>query len=75
MPVFNAEKSKIKMVILTKHKENNTVWYSPIKQNNRKSELVIASMLKRFKKSPLTAITNVIQFYENESLIYSQRLN
>ena len=65
MPVFDKEKSKIKMVILTKSKERNAVWWSPINQNKRKSELVIRSMLKRFERSKLYAITNVVQFYEN----------
>ncbi|MGH2667154.1 hypothetical protein [Flavobacterium sp.] len=69
MPVFDKEKSKIKMVILTKSKRQNTVWWSPINQNKRKSELVIRSMLKRFEKSKLIAITNVVQFYENNQLI------
>ena len=69
MPVFDKEQSKIKMVILTKTKERNTVWWSPINQNKRKSELVIRSMLKRLERSKLFAITNVVQFYENSVLI------
>jgi len=69
MPVFDNTKSKIKMVILTKSKERNAVWWSPINQNKRKSELVIRSMLKRLEKSKLFAITNVVQFYENNVLI------
>lgn len=69
MPVFDKEKSKIKMVILTKSKERNAVWWSPINQNKRKSELVIRSMLKRLEKSKLFVITNVVQFYENNVLI------
>ena len=69
MPVFDKEKSKIKMVILTKSKERNAVWWSPINQNKRNSELVIRSMLKRLEKSKLFVITNVVQFYENNVLI------
>ncbi len=69
MPVFDKEQSKIKMVILTKTKERNTVWWSPINQNKRKSELVIRSMLKRLERSKLFAITNVVQFYEKNLLI------
>jgi hypothetical protein len=74
MPVFAPEKSKIKMVILTKSKENNAVWWSPINQNKRKSELVVTSMLQRFEKNALAKITNVIQFYENGNLIATKRL-
>lgn len=67
--VFNKTQSKIKMVILTKGKEANVVWWSPLNQNKRKSGLVIRSMLRRFKRSKLAQITNVIQFYENNILI------
>ncbi len=74
MPVFTPETSKIKMVILTKSKEKNTVWWSPINQNKRKSESVVASMVRRFEKHALAKITNVIQFYENGNLIATKRL-
>lgn len=70
MPVFDKEQSKIKMVMLTKGKAENVVWFSPINQNKRKSELVIRSMLRRFKKNKeLFSHTNVIQWYENNVLI------
>lgn len=70
MPVFDKEQSKIKMVILTKGKAKNETWHSPIKQNKRKSELVIRSMLKRLKSNKeLFSKTNVVQFYENNQLI------
>lgn len=74
MPVFAPEKSKIKMVILTKTKEKNAVWWSPINQNKRNSESVIANMLRRFEKHTLAKITNVVQFYENGNLIATKRL-
>lgn len=66
---FKKEQSKIKMVILTKGKNQNKVWYSPTNQNKRRSELVMQSMLKRFTRSKLFAQTNVVQFYENNVLI------
>jgi hypothetical protein len=69
MEVFDKEKSKIKMVILTKGKHQNKVWFSPIKYNKRKSEIIIGKMLKSFEKSKYLAITNVVQFYENNVLI------
>ena len=74
MPVFIPQKSKIKMVILTRHKEKNTVWWSPLNQNKRRSEKIIESMLKRFKKTSLYQVTNVVQFYENGVLIHTQRI-
>ena len=75
MPVFDNTKSKIKMVILTQNKQSNAVWRSPINQNKRKSELVIRSMLRRFQKSKLFPITNVVQFYENNLLISQFKFN
>lgn len=73
MPVFDKEKSKIKMVILTSGNTPNKVWYSPINQNKRKSELVIRSMLKRVEKQAFFNQINVIQFYENNQIISSIR--
>ena len=75
MPVFDNTKSKIKMVILTQNKQSNAVWWSPINQNKRKSELVIRSMLRRLEKSKLFTITNVVQFYENNLLISQFKFN
>ncbi|CAN1568319.1 hypothetical protein MCETHM1_03032 [Flavobacteriaceae bacterium] len=74
MPVFAPEVSKIKMVILTKSKQDNAVWWSPINQNKRNSQRIIESMLRRFEKHALAKITNVIQFYENGSLIAEKKL-
>ncbi|WP_395077750.1 hypothetical protein [Flavobacterium sp.] len=74
MAVFEPEKSKIKMVILTKENAKNVVWYSPIKQNRRRSDLIIKSMLKRFKNHDLYWTTNVIQCYENNVLIFSEKI-
>lgn len=74
MPVFDKEKSKIKMVILTSGISKNVVWFSPLKHNKRKSELVIRSMLKRFRKSKLLAQTNVVQFYEDNRLIHQVKI-
>lgn len=65
MPVFETHKSKIKMVILTKPKLANKVWWSPIKHNRRPREFIVKSMLGRFKKSELFKNTQVVQFYEN----------
>ena len=74
MPVFTPEASKIKMVILTKSKQENAVWWSPINQNKRNSQRIIESMLRRFEQHALAKITNVIQFYENGNLIAEKKL-
>ena len=74
MPVFTPEASKIKMVILTKSKQENAVWWSPINQNKRNSQRIIESMLRRFEKHALAKNTNVIQFYENGNLIAEKKL-
>lgn len=67
MPVFEKEKSKIKMVILTKTKEKNQVWYSPVKQNRKPEKTIIEGMLRRFNNHKIFAITNVVQFYDTTS--------
>jgi hypothetical protein len=67
MALADPEKSKIKMVILTKPKEENKVWYSPVKQNKKPEKTIIEGMLRRFQNSSLFAITNVVQFYDMET--------
>lgn len=69
MPVFSKEQSKIKMVILTRGKEKNPVWYSAINQNKRKSESVIKSMLRRLENNKVINSVQCVQFYENGVLI------
>ena len=69
MPVFKKEKSKIKMVVLTKGRDDNVVWHSPINQNNRDNEAIVKGMLTRLKRKELFSRTNVVQFYENNLLI------
>ena len=69
MPVFKKEKSKIKMVILTKGRDDNVVWHSPINQNNRDEQDIIKSMLTRLKRKELFNRVNVVQFYTNNLLI------
>lgn len=75
MPVFDKHQSKIKMVILTKNGYENKVWYSPIYQNKRRSEVIIRAMRIRFaKQQSLLAVTQIIQFYENGIRIESYRI-
>lgn len=74
MAVFDKNQSKIKMVILTKHGHENKTWWSPINQNTRKSEFVIQGMLTRFKRHKTAAVTNMVQFFENEVKIYEHKM-
>ena len=69
MPVFKKEKSKIKMVILTKGRDDNLVWHSPINQNCRDYDAIIKSMITRLKRQELFKRVNVLQFYTNNLLI------
>jgi hypothetical protein len=69
MPVFDKEQSKIKMVILTKGRDDNLVWHSPINQNSRDEQDIIKSMLNRLKRKELFNRVNVVQFYTNNLLI------
>lgn len=74
MPVFDRERSKIKMVALTQHGFENVVWYSPINQNRRRSEVIIRAMLMRYRRFWAMTVTNVIQFYENGIKIDQYRI-
>lgn len=69
MNIGKKEKSKIKMVILTRNGFENHTIYSPVKQNSKPTKTIIEGMLRRFKEKPIIKYTNVIQFYENGSLI------
>ena len=69
MPVFKKEKSKIKMLVLTKGSDDNVVWHSPINQNSRDEQDIIKSMLNRLKRKELFNRVNVVQFYTNNLLI------
>ncbi len=74
MPISDPKVSKVKMSIMTKGKNKNLVWYSPIKQNRRRSELIVKDMIRRFMKTETAKITNVLLFYENEILIAKANL-
>lgn len=74
MPISDPKESKVKMSIMTKGKNKNLVWYSPIKQNRRRSELIVKDMIRRFMKTETAKITNVLLFYENEILIAKANL-
>lgn len=69
MPVFSKEKSKLRMVILTKGKEQNHTWYSPINQNGRNNEAIINSMLRRLQGQPFFKNVNCVQVYQERTLI------
>ncbi|WP_035677894.1 hypothetical protein [Flavobacterium limnosediminis] len=71
MPFYEKEKSKIRMVVLTGHKEENKVFYSPIQENRKPSMQIIGGMLGRLKDK--IGKYNVIQFYENNQLIHSTK--
>lgn len=63
------------MVMLTSSTENNRVWYSPIKENNKPNDYIITGMLRRFTGDKLLPlVTNKIQFYENGQLIAEVKL-
>lgn len=59
---------------MTKGGHKNLVWYSPIKQNKKRSELIVTGMMRRFMKTETAKITNVLLFYENETLIAKAKL-
>ncbi len=67
MPVFQQEKSKVKMVGLTGPKEKNIVWYSIINQNKKPVHVIISGMLRRFQENSGYNRCQVIQFYDTDT--------
>ena len=62
------------MVILTKHGIENEVWWSPIDQNKWPNDRIIEGMNRRFQKSYLFTLTNVIQFFEGDRMVDHYKL-
>lgn len=66
---YNKEQSRIAMRILTKGGYDNLVWYSFLNENHLQTSQIIQRMHKRFKKSSIYNVTNVLQFYQEGLLI------
>ena len=85
MPIFDKNKSKIKMVILLKNgNENlkettttgklvNPVWYSIISKDKKPEEHIIKKMLVRFFKSKYAQQAQMLIFYDNKTKIEIER--
>lgn len=67
MPIFCKNKSKIKMVILTKHGHENLTWYSILDKDNKPESQIIKSMLRRFSENVAMKYTNIVRFYDNSN--------
>jgi hypothetical protein len=52
------------MVALTGPQFENVVWYSPIQDNKKPVNTIIAKMKRRFETNSMYIVTNVIQFYD-----------
>lgn len=76
MPAIDPTVSRIKMVANTKHGYENIVWYSFVKYNKKTENFIIMDMLGRFQQSIYFKVTQVIQFYDNQTkqLIAEQKL-
>lgn len=64
MPMYNSEKSRIRMYVLRPHGEKNQPFYSPIQDNRKPDEIIIKLMLGRLLSQ--IGNYNVIEFYENK---------
>lgn len=73
MPFYETQKSKIKMMILTKPNCKNLVWWSPLDQNRKYSGIIIKGMMRRLKNNKIFKETQVVQFYENGQLIHQEK--
>lgn len=69
MPIFDKDKSKIKMVVLRSGKHKPITWHSILDKDYQKSEIICQRMLIRLnnylKKNPeIISTINKIHFYE-----------
>ena len=67
MAIFDAEKAKIKMAILTQPGHDNKAWYSRKNDEKKRTELIIEGMFRRFQKHKIAKTTQVLQFYDNQT--------
>ncbi|MFN4026456.1 MAG: hypothetical protein ACK4IZ_03320 [Flavobacterium sp.] len=65
MPFYDKNKSRIKMVVLTKNGYPNQTVYSPVDQNEKPDKFIMQGMLRRWKEKDIIKIAQVIQFYDN----------
>lgn len=69
MPIFDKNKSRVKMVVLRSGKNDPITWWSIIDKDNQKIDKICQDMLRRFneylKTRPMILPTiNKIHFYE-----------
>lgn len=72
MPFYQKDKSRIKMVILTKNGYKNQTIYSPIHQNKKPDAVIMKGMLTRWLTKEVMKVAQIVQFYDmnnNEMLI------
>lgn len=67
MPFFDKNKSRIKMVILTKNGSSNQTVYSPIDQNDKPDSSIIKGMVRRWLKKDVMKTAQVLQFYDQHN--------
>ncbi|MFN3753324.1 hypothetical protein [Flavobacterium sp.] len=67
MPFYDKEKSRLKMVILTKNGYPNQTVYSPIDQNKKHDKTIMEGMLRRWYAKDIMKTAQVIQFYDNQT--------
>lgn len=64
MPFYDKDKSRIKMVILTKNGYPNQTVYSPLDQNHKPDDLIMKGMLRRWKDKEIMKNAQSINFYD-----------
>jgi len=65
MPIFDKEKSKVRMAALTKNGYHDITWYSPLSQNLKPENTIIAGMKRRLEAYDKEKATQVLRFYNN----------
>lgn len=80
MPIFDKNKSRVKMVVLRSGKHTSIVWWSILDKDKGRIEVICSNMLRRFseylKKNPgIQQTINKIHFYEKGAFIGEATVN
>lgn len=67
MPIFDKDKSKIKLWVAVKGAEKGIVYYSILSQDHKSEKEIISKMTKRILDNKYQGIYITAQFYDNQT--------
>ena len=67
MTIFDKDKSKVRMAALTKNGYNDITWFSILDHDHKPVKTIIEGMKRRLENYDKNKITQVLQFYDNQT--------